>query len=158
MGGNKSSNFKFKAFDDENDYDWDFDYADEESDDKYDDELELDELEELEFDYFGKSNYKNSRCDESETDEDDYEASKNKHGISILMNVNSNDAGVIRDALTKAGHVRLAEDFETRRELGIMHELKEKGLAATLECWSKDNYGGNIKKPRYKMKHKTLAK
>lgn len=96
-------------------------------------------------------------CECDDYDEE-YEPSKNKHGISILMNVNSEDAGVIRDALVKAGHVRTADDFETRRELGIMHELKEKGLLGLFESWSKDTYGQGNKKPRYKMKHKTLAK
>lgn len=106
-----------------------------------------------------KCDYEDEKCCCTETSvEDNEEESKNKHGISILMNVNSNDAGIIRDALIKAGHVRMADDFETRRELGIMHEVKEKGLLGTFESWSKDTYGKGCKKPRYKMKHKILAK
>lgn len=117
--------------------------------------------EDLEFDLCecDDYNYFNGKDDCGEEDsEEEYEPSKDKHGISILMNVNSEDAGVIRDALVKAGHVRTAEDFETRRELGIMHELKEKGLVGLFESWSKDTYGKGSKKPRYKMKHKILAK
>ena len=88
------------------------------------------------------------------------EESKNKHGISILMNVNSNDAGIIRDALIEAGHIKVADDFETRRELGIMHEIKENGWTGIFEKWSKDTYGCSSKRKqqRYKMKHKILAK
>jgi hypothetical protein len=105
-----------------------------------------------------KSNYEDEKCCCTETLCCEDNEAKNKHGISILMNVNSNDAGIIRDALIKAGHVRMADDFETRRELGIMHEVKEKGLLGTFESWSKDTYGKGCKKPRYKMKHKILAK
>lgn len=119
--------------------------------------------EDLEFDldacndynyFYGKDNSNKEDLDEEST------PLKDQHGISILMNVNSEDAGVIRDALVKAGHVRTAEDFETRRELGIMHELKEKGFVGLFESWSKDAYGnGNYKKePRYNMKHKIMAK
>ena len=88
------------------------------------------------------------------------EEPKNKHGISILMNVNSNDAGIIRDALMEAGHIKVADDFETRRELGIMHDIKENGWTGIFEKWSKDTYGcsPNRKQQRYKMKHKILAK
>ena len=86
------------------------------------------------------------------------EEPKDKHGISILMNVNSKDAGVIRDALIKAGHAKLADDFETRRELGIMHELKEKGFGRIFESWARDTYGDKQKRPKYKMIHKVLAK
>lgn len=97
------------------------------------------------------SNYKHEKEDEEP---------KNKHGISILMNVNSNDAGIIRDALIEAGHIKVADDFETRRELGIMHEIKENGWTGILEKWSKDTYEcmANRKPQRYKMKHKILAK
>lgn len=132
---------RIKTIGNENDEDWEFDSEEEEA-----------------LGYFGKTKHMNSDYEDDECD-CDYEELKNKHGVSILMNVNSNDAGVIRDALVKAGHVRIAEDFETRRELGIMHELKEKGIAGLFESWSKDTYGnGNYKKePRYKMKHKILA-
>lgn len=95
---------------------------------------------------------------EFDTCECEDEEPKDKHGISILMNVNSKDAGVIRDALTQAGHVKIADDFETRRELGIMHELKEKGWDCIFESWEKDTYGGKQKRTKYKMKHKVLAK
>lgn len=103
-------------------------------------------------------------------DEDDWEFDelggcneeelKNLHGISILMNVNSKDAGIIRDALIEAGHVKVADDFETRRELGIMHELKDKGFMGVFESWSKDIYGAkeNRTPKRYNMKHRSLAK
>ena len=120
-----------------------------------DEDWEFDSEEKEELGYFGKTRHMDSDYEDDEC-ECDYEEPKNKHGVSILMNVNSNDAGVIRDALTKAGHVKLADDFETRRELGIMHELKEKGWGI-FESWAKDNYGGKQKRPKYKMKHKVLS-
>lgn len=91
--------------------------------------------------------------------EDEKDLPKNKQGISISMNVNSEDADIIRESLKKAGHHKLAEDFETRRELGIMHEIKKNGgIANCLEVWAKGDYYKDTRKPLYKMRHKVLAK
>lgn len=92
---------------------------------------------------------------------------KDKHGVDIAMNVNSEDAAIIRECLAKTGHIKASINFETLRELGIMREVKKaKGnsiyekIDNTLEYWSKCNYCGEStnKTPKYKMKHRTLAK
>lgn len=107
--------------------------------------------------------YEDDWEDEDDGSEDDWEDEKdlpkNKQGISISMNVNSEDADIIRESLKKAGHHKLAEDFETRRELGIMHEIKKNGgIANCLEVWAKGDYYKDTRKPLYKMRHKVLAK
>lgn len=107
--------------------------------------------------------YEDDWEDEDDGSEDEWEDEKdlpkNKQGISISMNVNSEDADIIRESLKKAGHHKLAEDFETRRELGIMHEIKKNGgIANCLEAWAKGDYYKDTRKPLYKMRHKVLAK
>lgn len=107
--------------------------------------------------------YEDDWEDEDDGSEDEWEDEKdlpkNKQGISISMNVNSEDADIIRESLKKAGHHKLAEDFETRRELGIMHEIKKNGgIANCLEVWAKGDYYKDTRKPLYKMRHKVLAK
>lgn len=113
-----------------------------------------------EWEYDGGEEFKkelNKRIVETLTDEKDLP--KNKQGISISMNVNAEDADIIRESLKKAGHHKLAEDFETRRELGIMHEIKKNGgIANCLEVWAKGDYYKDTRKPLYKMRHKVLAK
>lgn len=85
---------------------------------------------------------------------------KNAHGIKFNLNVNSEDANVVREALISAGHIRIAEDFETRRELTIMHEFldAQKKGENVFEVWRKRNYYESIdtKEPKYKMKHRVL--
>lgn len=87
------------------------------------------------------------------------ELPKNKEGITIQMNLNSIDAGIVRDALISAGHVKVADDFETRRELNIMHQFLDsrKNKEPLVEKWSKGTYFNNVKASRYKMKHKIKA-
>jgi hypothetical protein len=102
--------------------------------------------------------------DWKEISEEERELPKNKIGIKIAMGVNSHDAEVIREALKKTGHHRLAEDFETKREIEIMKEVKKNGgiwgggIEKTLEIWRKGNYYESIdtKEPKYKMKHRVL--
>lgn len=89
------------------------------------------------------------------------EEPKNAHGIQFNLTVNSKDADAVREALISAGHVRIAEDFETKRELTIMHEFWDaaKNGEDVLEVWKKKgNYYDEIKAPKYKMKHKIMAK
>jgi hypothetical protein len=89
---------------------------------------------------------------------------KNAHGVNFNLCVNSNDADVIREALISAGHVKLSEKLETKREIEIMREVKENGgirgggIEKTLEKWRKGNYYESIdtKEPKYKMKHRVL--
>lgn len=67
---------------------------------------------------------KKAKKDEIETiSEEEKKEPKNAHGIQFNLNVNSKDADAIREALINAGHVHIAETFETKRELTIMHEL-----------------------------------
>ena len=141
--------------------DEDQDYEDdwEDEDDDSEDEWEFDSAEdEWEYDDGEESkNEVNKKNVETITDEKDLP--KNKQGISIFMNVNSKDADIIRESLKEAGHYKLAEDFETRRELGIMHEIKKNGgIANCLEVWANGDYYKETKKPLYKMRHKVLAK
>ena len=93
---------------------------------------------------------------------------KNAHGIQFNLNVNSEDADKVREALISAGHVEIAEDFEVKRELTIMHEvMTSKGsniyekIDNCLETWRKGDYNcgvQDIREPKYKMTHKVLAK
>ena len=54
------------------------------------------------------------------------EEPKDKHGISILMNVNSKDAGVIRDALIKAQQMGIYVVLATGRPIfGIRKYIDE---------------------------------
>lgn len=48
---------------------------------------------------------------------------KNAHGIQFNLNVNSEDADAVREALVSAGHVKIADKLEIKRELSIMHEV-----------------------------------
>lgn len=104
---------------------------------------------------------KKTKKDEIETiSEEEKKEPKNAHGIQFNLNVNSKDADVIREALINAGHVHIAETFETKRELTIMHEFwdaKKKG-ENIFEVWRKGNYYESIdtKEPKYKMKHRVL--
>lgn len=93
---------------------------------------------------------------------DEKDEPKNVHGIQFNLNVNSKDASIVRDALISAGHIRLAETFETKRELQIMHEVLDarKNGENIFEVWRKNGnyYNGDndSRKPKYKMKHKVL--
>ena len=92
---------------------------------------------------------------------DEKEEPKNAHGIQFNLTVNSKDADAVREALISAGHVRIAENFETKRELTIMHEFWDaaKNGEDVLEVWKKKgNYYDwvEIKAPKYKMKHRVL--
>lgn len=93
---------------------------------------------------------------------------KNAHGIQFNLNVNSEDADAVREALVSAGHVKIADKLEIKRELSIMHEvwgsegenIYEK-IDNCLETWRKDNYNCGVRdtrEPKYKMVHKVLAK
>ena len=86
------------------------------------------------------------------------EEPKNMHGITFDLTVNSKDADAIREALVSAGHVRIAENFETKRELAIMHEFwdAQKKGENVFEVWRKGNYYESIE-PKYKMKHRVLC-
>jgi len=88
---------------------------------------------------------------------------KNNHGVNFDLQVNSEDANVIREALISAGHIKLADNFELKRELSIMHEVKScdgnnifEKIGNCLESWRKDNYYDSIRQPRYKRKHRQV--
>lgn len=108
---------------------------------------------------------KKTKKDEIETiSEEEKKEPKNAQGIQFNLNVNSKDANAIREALISAGHVHIAETFETKREIEIMKEVKKNGgiwgggIEKTLEIWRKGNYYESIdtKEPKYKMKHRVL--
>jgi hypothetical protein len=91
---------------------------------------------------------------------------KNAHGVNFNLNVNSEDADLVREALISAGHIKLAETFETKREISIMHEvLSSKGsnfdekVANCIETWAKGCYGAyetDTRVQKYNMKHRVL--
>lgn len=95
-----------------------------------------------------------------EVSKEEKEEPKNVHGVQFNLTVNSKDADAIREALVSAGHVKIAENFETKRELVIMHEFwdAQKKGENVFETWRKGNYYESIdtKEPKYKMKHRVL--
>jgi hypothetical protein len=93
------------------------------------------------------------------------EEPKDLHGVQFNLNVNSKDAGIVREALEKAGLIGLSDTFELKRELAIMKEVVScegsnicEKADNCLEIWRKGNYYDwvEIQKPKYKMKHKVL--
>ena len=92
---------------------------------------------------------------------------KNAHGVKFNLNVNSEDANVVREALISAGHIKLAETFETKREISIMHEVMaakgdsfDEKVYNCIENWAKGGYGvyeQDTNEPKYKMVHRVLA-
>jgi len=84
---------------------------------------------------------------------------KNNHRVKMELNVNSDEAELIREALSKE-HVKLSETFEIKRELEIMREVRRNGgvcgggVEKTLELW--ENERNCCASSRYKMKHRTL--
>lgn len=96
------------------------------------------------------------------------EDAKNKHGIEFNISVNSKDADAVRNALIKAGHVKIADKLEIKRELSIMHEVMAcegsnilQKADNCIEKWRKANdynVSTDTREPKYKMVHKVLAK
>lgn len=120
-----------------------------------------------------KKSYEDDYEDEDEDDElKDYSCyndddAKNKHGVEFNISVNSKDADAVRNALIRAGHTKIADKLEIKRELSIMHEvmacegdnIMEKADNC-IEKWRKGNYGcvapQDTREPKYKMKHKVF--
>ena len=92
---------------------------------------------------------------------------KNKHGIEFNISVNSKDADAVRNALIKAGHVKIADKLEIKRELSIMHEVMAcegndvlQKVDNCIEKWRKAGdyltVSSDTREPKYKMKHKVF--
>lgn len=115
-----------------------------------------------------EDDYFDEECDYSDVSCYNDDDEKNKHGVEFNLSVNSKDADIVRSALMKAGHVKIADKLEIKRELAIMHEVWDtegkniyQKIDNCLEKWRKDEYACGVKdtrEPKYKMVHKVLAK